>query len=285
MTDIITNLKPGDKVRVLHAVHLPEKTGKVVEFVDYAFGKTYGDLPHPYEVTHPGDTGSYYAAEVEVVERQNVVRPTIDFSGDRRKLTREYAGTVNSRILDKEHRATLAHASNGGTVDAYALNAALTAAMSSCATRAGTSPARRELTKKVRHLAYITQAVIENHADGLPVYAEGDRSRLVEDLKTQVSVVENEREAYRSGMAEAQKAALTAIYELERTAEALGEAKGETERVLAIAAERDSIIVGLSEDLTRHVALREYVEDVLLNNEQRHAVAGFTYGYVFGQRD
>jgi len=58
--------------------------------------------------------------------------------------------------------------------------------MSAAATRYGQSMQRRDLTRKVRHLAYIVQAVLTSHAYGLPVYESGQRSAKIEELKREV---------------------------------------------------------------------------------------------------
>lgn len=133
------------------------------------------------EATLPlGDGGLWHDDSVEVLDARPTERPTILLDHE---TSRDYARAADSRVLDAHHRAILTKAADGHPVDAYAFNAALTAAMSSAATRLGQSMARRALTSKIRHLAYKTQAVLENHADGLPAYAEGDRSRAVEAAK------------------------------------------------------------------------------------------------------
>lgn len=110
-------------------------------------------------------------------------RPTIDFSGISRETARDYASAMPSRVLDAKYHGVLKDAANGYVVDAYALNAALTAALRTGLTRFGQSTARRDFGRKVAYLGHITQAVLESHADGLPVYAQGDRSRKVESLE------------------------------------------------------------------------------------------------------
>lgn len=121
--------------------------------------------------------------KVEVEASDAPARPLIDFSGDSRATVREYAAELKSRVLDAEHNTRLQNVADGQQVDAYDLNATLMAAMSLCATRAGQSMARREWTKRVRALAHIVQPVLENHADTLPAYAPGDRSRRIETLE------------------------------------------------------------------------------------------------------
>lgn len=115
-------------------------------------------------------------------------RPTIDFSdADRdRSKARMAARAAQSRVLDAEHNAVLQQVIDGERVDAYALNAALTQAMSAAATRHGQSMGRRDLTRQIRHLAYIVQAVLENHADGLPAMESGARSPRIKALEIEI---------------------------------------------------------------------------------------------------
>lgn len=119
-------------------------------------------------------------------------RPMIDFSDAERDRSqaRQYAADLDSRVLKPENRAVLQAASRGEKVDAYDLNRAVTEGLSSCATRLGQSMARRELTRKGRHLGYIAQAVLENHADGLPGMEPGARSRKIETLEGQIAALE-----------------------------------------------------------------------------------------------
>lgn len=121
-----------------------------------------------------------------MIPTPRTTRPMVDFSGSSRATAREYAAAANSRVLEESSQKVLRSASQGRMVDAYALNAAITDAMRSCSTRLGQSMARRDLNRKVAYLGHICQAVLENHADGLPVYEPGQRSRLVEELRLEV---------------------------------------------------------------------------------------------------
>lgn len=103
------------------------------------------------------------------------------------ETSREYALRSNSRSLPEEQRRILDAAAKGEEVDVFEFRKAATAALSLAATRAGQSMGRREFTKMARHLIYWADAILENHLDGLPVYAEGDRSRAVESLKRDVN--------------------------------------------------------------------------------------------------
>lgn len=107
-------------------------------------------------------------------------RPTVQLT---HPTSVAYAEAANSRVLGPHHQRTLDALAAGLETDAYEANAALMAAMSSAATRVGASTGRRELTRKIRHLAYKVQAIIENHADELPAYEQGERSRKIEDLE------------------------------------------------------------------------------------------------------
>lgn len=115
-------------------------------------------------------------------------RPTIDFSGSSRETARRYAVEAQSRILKDESNRVLKQVAAGRPdVDAYALNAAVTDAMRAATTRHGQSMGRRALATKVAYLGHITQAVLENHADGLPVYADsGVRSRKIEEQAREI---------------------------------------------------------------------------------------------------
>jgi len=116
-------------------------------------------------------------------------RPTIDFSTSSRQTARDYAAVLNSRILKPESQKILKKVAQGSdSVDAYALNAALTDAMRAVATRFGQSMQRRDVGRKAAHIAHIVQAVLENHADALPVYEDsGVRSRKIEEQAREIA--------------------------------------------------------------------------------------------------
>lgn len=187
-------------------------------------------------------------------------RPTIDFAD--KQTAQEYAVAANSRVLKPGHQEILTRVAAGEVVDAYALNAALTEAMSSASTRLGQSMARRGLTKKIRHLAHIVQAILENHADGLPAYAGGDRSRKIEELQAErtslLQAASDERrrlcaeiDSLKEGLAVATSEIDTLI---ENKVQTFGNAQAEHERVLA------------------------YVERTLLDDEGRAQLRGFIDG-------
>lgn len=119
-------------------------------------------------------------------------RPQIDFSIDRYATVRGYAADLSSKVNKAESNNLLYAVKTGQSVDAYALAAALPDILSGCATRKGNSNARREDTRKARALGHVVHAVLANHAAGLPVYAEGDRSRVVEQAKVALREAEVE---------------------------------------------------------------------------------------------
>jgi hypothetical protein len=134
------------------------------------------------------DYGTWSTRALDLVEeREPVGRPTVNFDGSSRATAREYAKAANSRVLTTASQNVLKRAALGGEVDAYALNEAVLDAMRSGATRLGQSMARRDLTRKIAYLGHIVQAVLENHADELPAYEPGARSRRVEELSRENS--------------------------------------------------------------------------------------------------
>jgi hypothetical protein len=133
------------------------------------------------------DIGHWTEQYLTPIDAPKVGRPTIDFSTPSRETARRYAEALPSRILLAEHNTTLKRVAQGSAaVDAYRLNEALMASMRSGATRFGQSVGRREFTRKVAYLAHITQAVLENHADQLPIYEGGPRSPRIAALEKQV---------------------------------------------------------------------------------------------------
>lgn len=117
----------------------------------------------------------------EADETEAPGRPTIDLSN--RATARSYA----SEILDVVGGAAKYNTSvvltdlvAGRAVDAYEVNEALLDAMRTVGRR---SSGRGPLGTKVAYLGHIVQAVLDNHADGLPAYADGERSRKVKSLE------------------------------------------------------------------------------------------------------
>lgn len=139
-------------------------------------------------VDNEGGRGTFYSVwnwggRVEVEPERPERRPTIDFGGDSRATAREYAESLLTTNLVPDNYAVLKDASLGYVVDAYALNEAVLDAMRQAATRFSQSSQRRESAKRAAYLGHVTQAVLENHADQLPAYEPGERSRAVQSWK------------------------------------------------------------------------------------------------------
>lgn len=122
-------------------------------------------------------------------------RPLIDFSGSSRATARAYAKVLQHDTLSEEVTDLLRGVAEGEKVDAYDLNEAVLSAMRSCANRGRNAHQRRALATMAAHLGHIIQAVLENHADNLPAYAEGQRSR-------KIAALEHEFEAARARITE-----------------------------------------------------------------------------------
>lgn len=149
------------------------------------------------------DTKTWYlgAEEVEEVELEQEEdsvpsRPTIDFSGSGgltgtdRSTARAYAADLISRVNKGTTNAVLDQVASGSKeVDAYALAAAVLDATRGSLTRFGQSTARRRAGEKAAHLGYIAHSVLANHADALPAYADGERSRKIETLEGEIAAL------------------------------------------------------------------------------------------------
>ena len=218
-------------------------------------------------------------------------RPLVHFSdrvaGRDRSLARQYAREAVSRVLKDEHNLIFKLAGAGQSVDAYALNAAVTAAIRSAATRHGQSTGRRVMAEHFAHLGHIVQATLENHADNLPAYEPGERSRLLEEARE--GIAEAKREIDHAVEVNQQLAAdLTESRETVATLRSerydLTQAASDERRRLC--EEIDShlaLVKELRADLAAQKALREYVESDLLDDGGRLLAVGFTHGYVAGR--
>jgi hypothetical protein len=115
------------------------------------------------------------------VSLEKTTRPLIRFDDADvdRSTARRYAADIISRVNKPKTNEVM-------EAVAYDLAEACTDAMRHVATRFGQSMVRRREGEKVAHLAYIAHAVLANHADGLPVYEPGARSRRVEELSLEV---------------------------------------------------------------------------------------------------
>jgi hypothetical protein len=181
----------------------------------------------------------------------NQPRPTIDFSDvdiDRSKA-RRYAEALDSRVLKAENRETLQAIARGERVDAYAANRAVTEALSSCATRAGQSMARRRMTEMGRHLGYIVQGVLENHADGLPGMEPGVRSHKIKVLEERLAAAESEKTLAQERLAEQANERYTltqaASDERRRLCADIDGLRVTLDRALSVGAVRDQIVADL----------------------------------------
>lgn len=189
-------------------------------------------------------------------------RPVVHFddelAGRDRSKARQYAAEAMSRSLDAEHNRLLGMAADGESVDAYRLNEAITAAIRSAVTRKGQSTARREQAARFAHVAHIVQAVLENHADNLPAYAEGERSRLLEEAKGALEEARLEIES------------LTAQYE---------EIKAHRNDLDV----RDMLIADLNGRLAEFEERARFTES-LLDDAGQNKVLGWRYGYAAGKK-
>jgi hypothetical protein len=178
------------------------------------------------------------------------------------ETSRDYAVAANSRVLSPPQQKVLRAASRGEEVDLRDFQKAVTAALSSATTRQGQSMARRALATKIRHLAYIADAVLDKVlAEGLPLAGKV----LAEPEVREVVPVE---------VMEALDAAKS---EVERLTEALAASKGEAahyvrERDHALAQRDDAEYVASERGLVLE-HLRHYADDV-----QKAREVSFTAG-------
>jgi len=131
------------------------------------------------------------------VDGEKPGRPLVHFDDDKagrdRSKARDAAAYAISRSNKREEsNVVLAAAARGESVDAYALNAAVLDAMRSATTRLGQSSGRRVMAKQFAHLGHIVQAVLENHADNLPGYEPGARSRLLTEAHDAIGSAKRE---------------------------------------------------------------------------------------------
>ena len=300
------DLKVGDRVRVTNANTniggpLPHEKGTYVGETATIIGAfdSPGDLDWQIEFDNPelSSFGSWSTGALDLVEEAKVERPTVDFSdaGPSRATARAYAEIIDSRVLQASSRAALQAAARGEQVDAYALNAAITDAMRSATTRCGQSASRRELATKVAYLGHITQAVLENHADSLPVYGKGERSRLLAEVKPALAAAQQEVEAQteranqfrtrlersegeRSQFLQAasdERRRLCA--EIDEGNAALEEATANYEALQRVAERRDALLAEMVAENDRLLQIQGYALD-LLPHDMRQRVLGYADG-------
>lgn len=223
----------------------------------------------PAKVYHPTNPTT---VQEDDMNESTTTRPTIDFSGNGgvtgtdRSTARAYANDLISRVNKAETNDLLTQVAEGHTeVDAYALAEALLDAMRHVSTRFGQSMARRRAGEKVAHIGYIAHAVLANHADGLPVYEQGERSRVVEDVKTALVEAREEVEA------------VTAAYERRGR---------EVEEVRTKAAEQHSrLVAAANEEIDQIKAERDNLAAKLRVAEIERDAAAATIGYVCERLD
>lgn len=264
--------------------------------VDGIHGYQTGDIVRVIEVATGGDTGTVVAIEpvktrgvttdgatrpdwstswFQVVDRDDMEpletppsRPRIDFSLPRYSTARRYAGELKHPKLSGVDNDLLTQVSLGYMVDAYTLAEAVLAAARSAANRGRNAKDRNTLATKAGHLGHIAHSVIQNHADNLPAYAEGDRSRAVEDAKVALREAATEIDAL-TEQHETMKANLTAARE--EAVELLRAERRQNARLRAKL--RD---VEREEEIARVVMGQVATE--FLTHAQREYVRGFSTG-------
>lgn len=208
-------------------------------------------------------------------------RPFIDFKFTRYATAREYAREAQSRVLKPESNATLEAVALGLQVDAYDLNEAVLDAMRSAATRHGQSLARRGLATRIAHLGHIVQAVLENHADNLPAYQTGERSRAVEDAKEALREAKSTVDSLTSDLSAARQ-------QREHMAAEARDLRAEIDEAKLSLADRAQEITVLHDNLCQITSEANEFEAALayakgfLDDEARARVDGFLEGFQKG---
>lgn len=256
-----------------------------------------GDL----KVKHPATGKNVWIdpATVRLVRRwsetatETQARPLIDFSGDSRATAREYASSLLSKVLKKENIGVIHAIAAGQEVDAYAANAAVLDAMRTVSTRFGQSMQRREYGKRAAHLGHIVQAVLESHADGLPAYEQGQRSRKIEQ---QASIIDSHQGRIRDLEAALEEAQAAEGEKAEKLDDLLAEIQTLTEANAALEERKASNIERLERQaatileqdkaLARLEAFRAYVLDAAAADAPSLArLKGFEDGYKAQQAE
>jgi hypothetical protein len=273
----MTNIKTGDRV-ALRQAHIsmpsdfgnlpggvrPGDTGTVTRVIEYHGADSTLDIDWDRsEVWDNGRNWSVGWFDLVTSEESVPGRPVVHFddalAGRNRSRAREACAEAISKSLDDRHNIVLRSAADGDSVDAYVLNEAITAAIRSAATRQGQSTKRREQATRFAHVAHIVQAVLENHADNLPAYAEGERSRKIETLEGEISALKTAGE--------------DALRELQRATETIGEEMAERARVEAALRDTGAEVMRLSKVL-------EHARSLLDEVGRAHVE-----GYIEGLRD
>lgn len=212
-------------------------------------------------------------------------RPLVHFSdeaaGRDRSKARTAASVAISKVLSDEHNALFLAAAEGESVDAYALNEAVLAAMRSATTRLGQSSGRRLMARQFAHLGHIVQAVLDNHADDLPGYEPGARSRKVETLEGEVSAL---RTAGADALAEVER--LTEVID-ERTTEYAGIIENLNREIADMHAGREPLRANLAQTIREANEFEATLAFVtqFLTPEQVNQMTGFQHGFRKGAED
>jgi len=205
-----TTLAVGDTVRALDEIQMPgqPRTGNPYPAVVGMLAEVTRVEDNVIDVKWSGSTadhgrnwGAMWFEKVEITELtapEAFGRPLVHFDDEKaardRSKARAAARLAVSRILLDEDNEVLRAAADGESVDAYALNRAVLAAMRSASTRLGQSTGRRLMATEFAHLGHIVQAVLENHADNLPGYGPGERSRVLEEVRETITSAKREIE-------------------------------------------------------------------------------------------
>lgn len=196
--------------------------------------------------------------------------PTIDFSVDRYATAREYAAGLSSRVNKDETNTVLDRIAEGHIVAAHDVIDILPDVFSGATTRISNSQGRRDQAKRIRHLAYIANAVVRNHAEGLPTYEPGERSPALRDANETIRRLEHEAESLKS-----------------HVGEATTEVEAATRRLMSLQADYDRLngVLANNQDLLQDsIAERAVLQDTLDyaigqgDEKLRHLVVGFEEG-------
>jgi hypothetical protein len=273
--EILSTISKGDRVRIVDHPTVPikgksyrEQIGKEFTVLD-ARGDAFhleGHEGHVWVRQHLAKVGDDEVAPA---------RPTIDFSGDSRATAREYATNILTIVGPTDKPVgPLVDVANGYVADAYALNAALIASLRIGLNKGRNADTRRSFGTKVAYLAHITQAVLENHADQLPAYVAGQRSRKVEGLQAELSVATAAFDAAKRNYDNAEE-------EIKRTRSDLDfykrEADKEISRLMSLLDQRAAEVADKQDVNESLTAVLEYAR-TLLSAADEHAasqVAGF----------
>lgn len=185
-------------------------------------------------------------------------------------VQRQYAHDANSRILPPWARRVLGDAAGGKEFDVWIFSQALIQALSACTTRDGASTARAERARKVRHLAYWANAIIEKTLTGAePV--EGKTSPALQAARDQVQAAETEIHGLKMELAAMTEQNGLYVKQLGKTDETL--AAYET-----IARQAEEHAARLAQALCRAESVYEYIVTNVLDDQGCARVLGYLDG-------